>query len=182
MFAYQHEQLSNSIISMGGIVGFLLSKRGSPSPSSQYVTDPKLSKDDQRVETYERVIDLLKTTNEESVEIRLGDTKILAYKWDYYYFVIEAVVHHAVNKSLRRSVRRLRKKYDKGVQSKPWKPPSQPAVSSSDRAESSPSPAGATPSTGVSPAGASSPASPSSTPPHENSERKPASPWDPKPA
>jgi len=182
MFDYQREEFSSSIISMGGIVGFLLSKRGSPSPSSQYVTDLKLSKGDQRVKTYERAIDLLKTANEDEIEIRLGDTKILAHKWANYYFVIEVVVHHAVNKSLRRSVRRLRKKYDKGVQSKPWRSPSQPAVSSSDRVESSPSPAGATPSTGASPAGASSVVSPSSTPPHENSERKPASPWDPKPA
>lgn len=179
MLGYNQQELTTAIMSMGGVVGFLLSKKGTT--SNHLATNPQLAKSDQCGKAYERAIDLLKTTSEDLIEIRLGETKILTYNWDNYYFAIEVVVHHAVNKSLRRSMRRLRKKYDKGVQFQGWRSPSQPAASSNDEDESSPSPAGATPSTGDSPAAALSLVNPSSTPPHENSERKPASPWDPKP-
>lgn len=66
------------------------------------------------------------------IEIQLNETKVIAFRWDHYIFVVDVVRRHSVNKSIRRTARRLRRKYDKpAVQSPSWKS-SLPAASSSD--------------------------------------------------
>lgn len=112
---------------------------------------------------------------EDVIDVRLDSKKILCIRWRYHIFVLEVMTAHPVNKSIRRTIRRMQRKYDKpAVQSLSWNG-SRPAASSSDPTTeaSSPSLEVARPPTGDCLADLSSPESPSSKEPSENSEKKP---------
>lgn len=172
-------KLDEALESQDGVDGYLVFQLDGDASSSKHREDAgNCWKAFNRKVIYHHAAKvLLAQTDASQIEVQLNETKVLAFRWDHYAFVVEVIRGHNVNKSIQRMVRGLQRTYDKpGVQYSPWNV-SPPAASSSDpRTEaSSPSLEVAPSTTGDCRGDLSSQASLSSSAPNENSGKKPES-------
>lgn len=173
-------KLDEALENQDGVDGYLVFQLGGDASSSKHREDAgNCWKAFNRKVIYRHAVRVLLSAQGDAsqIEVQLNETKVIAFLWDHYVFVVEVIRGHNVNKSIQRTVRRLRRTYDKpGVQYSPWNVSPPAASSSVPRTEaSSPSLEVAPSTTGDCQGDPSSQASLSSSVPNENSGKKPES-------
>jgi len=173
-------ELDETLEKQGGVDGYLVLQVDGDASSAKHREDAgNCWKAFYRKLLYHHAAKVLLSIQSDApqIEIQMTKTKVLAFVWDHYIFVVEVIRGHNVNKSIKRTVRRLQRKYDKpAVQSPSWKS-SLPAVSSSapKMGVSSPSLEVEPSMTGVSQVDPSNRVSPLSQEQNVNSGKKPES-------